>query len=148
MRAFASASLIRASAAEMLGLSRQSLYVKLRRYGLGDDPYHPYDSIMAGAAYIREMHDRYGNVTAMLAAYNAGPGRYAEHLVRGRRPDEPGGLHGRSLRAQREMSRWVRTLKPRELSDCAARSSTRASPTPSPPTSKSRGSTIRTAKRI
>jgi DNA-binding NtrC family response regulator len=26
----------RASAAEMLGLSRQSLYVKLRRYGLGD----------------------------------------------------------------------------------------------------------------
>ncbi|MFC7472776.1 transcriptional regulator PpsR [Dankookia sp. GCM10030260] len=28
----------RASAAEMLGLSRQSLYVKLRRYGLGDLP--------------------------------------------------------------------------------------------------------------
>jgi len=26
----------RASAADMLGLSRQSLYVKLRRYGLGD----------------------------------------------------------------------------------------------------------------
>ncbi|MBC7941026.1 MAG: transcriptional regulator PpsR, partial [Chitinophagaceae bacterium] len=28
----------RASAAEMLGLSRQSLYVKLRRYGVGDPP--------------------------------------------------------------------------------------------------------------
>ena len=28
----------RASAAEMLGLSRQSLYVKLRRYGIGDSP--------------------------------------------------------------------------------------------------------------
>ena len=28
----------RASAAEMLGLSRQSLYAKLRRYGLGDLP--------------------------------------------------------------------------------------------------------------
>ena len=27
---------IRASAAEMLGLSRQSLYVKLRRFGMGD----------------------------------------------------------------------------------------------------------------
>ena len=26
----------RTSAAELLGLSRQSLYVKLRRYGLGD----------------------------------------------------------------------------------------------------------------
>ena len=28
----------RASAAEMLGLSRQSLYVKLRRFGIGDVP--------------------------------------------------------------------------------------------------------------
>ncbi len=28
----------RAAAAEMLGLSRHSLYVKLRRYGLGDLP--------------------------------------------------------------------------------------------------------------
>ena len=28
----------RAAAAEMLGLSRQSLYVKLRRYGLGEQP--------------------------------------------------------------------------------------------------------------
>ena len=29
----------RASAAEMLGLSRQSLYVKLRRYGMVDDTF-------------------------------------------------------------------------------------------------------------
>ena len=28
----------RASASEMLGLSRQSLYVKLRRFGLADSP--------------------------------------------------------------------------------------------------------------
>lgn len=33
----------RASAAEMLGLSRQSLYVKLRRYGLGDLATHEQD---------------------------------------------------------------------------------------------------------
>jgi hypothetical protein len=35
----------RASAAEVLGLSRQSLYAKLRRYGLGDlDPAEEADS--------------------------------------------------------------------------------------------------------
>ncbi len=54
------------------------------RHGLGADPYNVRDNIMAGAAYLRAMHDRYGNVTAMLAAYNAGPGRYDEYLSRGR----------------------------------------------------------------
>ena len=54
------------------------------RHGLGRDPYNVRDNIMAGAAYLREMHDRYGNPAAMLAAYNAGPGRYDEYLSRGR----------------------------------------------------------------
>jgi len=54
------------------------------RHGLGRDPYDPRDNILAGAAYLREMWDRYGNVAAMLAAYNAGPGRYDEHLATGR----------------------------------------------------------------
>ncbi|MGB3317707.1 MULTISPECIES: lytic transglycosylase domain-containing protein [Sphingomonadales] len=54
------------------------------RHRLGSDPFDPRDNIMAGAAYLRAMHDRYGNVTAMLAAYNAGPGRYDEYLSRGR----------------------------------------------------------------
>ena len=54
------------------------------RHGLGNDPYNARDNIMAGAAYLRAMHDRYGNATAMLAAYNAGPGRYDEYLARGR----------------------------------------------------------------
>ncbi|MDN3563507.1 lytic transglycosylase domain-containing protein [Paeniroseomonas aquatica] len=49
------------------------------RYGLGDDPYHPYDSIMAGTAYIREMYDLYGS-PAFLAAYNAGPRRLEDYL--------------------------------------------------------------------
>jgi soluble lytic murein transglycosylase-like protein len=54
-----------------------------RRYGLGADPYHPHDNILAGAAYLREMYDRYG-AGGFLAAYNAGPGRYEAHLVAGR----------------------------------------------------------------
>jgi soluble lytic murein transglycosylase-like protein len=58
------------------------------RYGLGADPYDPRDNILAGAAYIRELYDRYG-VTGFLAAYNAGPGRYERHLATGRPlPDE------------------------------------------------------------
>lgn len=54
------------------------------RYRLGRDPMVPRDNILAGSAYLREMYDRYGNVAAMLAAYNAGPARYDEYLARGR----------------------------------------------------------------
>lgn len=54
------------------------------RYGLGNDPWQPRDNILAGAAYLREMHHRYGSIAAMLAAYNAGPKRYDAHLANGR----------------------------------------------------------------
>lgn len=54
------------------------------RYSLGNDPWQPRANIMAGAAYLREMHDRYGAIAAMLAAYNAGPKRYDAHLANGR----------------------------------------------------------------
>jgi soluble lytic murein transglycosylase-like protein len=59
-------------------------WVDLRtRHRLGSDPYDPRDNILAGAAYLREMHDRYGS-PGFLAAYNAGPGRYDEYLASGR----------------------------------------------------------------
>jgi hypothetical protein len=58
------------------------------RYGLGADPYDPHDNILAGAAYIRELDQRFG-APGFLAAYNAGPGRYESHLATGRSlPDE------------------------------------------------------------
>ncbi|MGY4362964.1 hypothetical protein ACVW0J_009457 [Bradyrhizobium sp. i1.7.7] len=58
------------------------------RYDLGIDPFDPHDNIIAGAAYLREMLDRFGSA-GFLAAYNAGPKRYEEHLATGRAlPDE------------------------------------------------------------
>ena len=52
------------------------------RYGLGADPFDPHDNIIAGAAYLRELHDRYGS-PGFLAAYNAGPARYESHVATG-----------------------------------------------------------------
>ncbi|MFP2874155.1 lytic transglycosylase domain-containing protein [Acetobacter tropicalis] len=51
--------------------------------GLGDDPFDPHDNILAGATYLRWMRDRYGEA-GFLAAYNAGPARYEDHLATGR----------------------------------------------------------------
>lgn len=67
------------------------------RHRLGRNPYDPRDNILAGAAYLREMHDRYGS-SGFLAAYNAGPGRYEEYLA------------GRPLPA--ETRAYVATLAP------------------------------------
>ncbi|MGH7073418.1 MAG: lytic transglycosylase domain-containing protein [Stellaceae bacterium] len=53
------------------------------RYGFGTDPFDPHDNIMAGAAYLSELLDRYGQ-SGIFAAYNAGPERYQEHLTTGR----------------------------------------------------------------
>lgn len=50
------------------------------RHDLGKDPYDPHDNILAGTAYLRKLHDRYGS-PGFLAAYNAGPARYEEHLA-------------------------------------------------------------------
>lgn len=58
------------------------------RYRLGDDPFDARDNILAGAAYLAELHDLYGS-PGFLAAYNAGPRRYERHLVsRNRLPTE------------------------------------------------------------
>jgi hypothetical protein len=43
-------------------------------HGLGPDPFNARDNIMAGTAYLRWLHKKYGN-PKMFAAYNAGPGR-------------------------------------------------------------------------
>ncbi|WP_407660636.1 lytic transglycosylase domain-containing protein [Mesorhizobium huakuii] len=73
-------------------------FAELRlRHHLGRDPYDPHDNILAGAAYLRELYDRYGS-PGFLAAYNAGPGRYEASLK------------GRPLPA--ETRAYVATLRP------------------------------------
>ncbi len=52
------------------------------RHRLGRDPHEPGDNIMAGAAYLKQMYDRFG-YPGLFAAYHAGPGAYARHLERG-----------------------------------------------------------------
>jgi soluble lytic murein transglycosylase-like protein len=52
------------------------------RLQLGDDPHQPRDNILAGALYLRLLYDRFG-YPGLFAAYNAGPARYARHLVTG-----------------------------------------------------------------
>jgi hypothetical protein len=59
-------------------------WAELRKeFALGNDPYEPRDNILAGTAYLRAMYDQFG-APGFLAAYNAGPARYAEHLATGR----------------------------------------------------------------
>ena len=75
------------SGAGAMGLMQvmPATYDELRgRYpDLTDDPYDPHNSILAGAAYIRELYDLYGN-PGFLAAYNGGPGRLDDYLTRNR----------------------------------------------------------------
>ncbi|WEX89474.1 lytic transglycosylase domain-containing protein [Sinorhizobium garamanticum] len=86
MRAESAGDMHALSRAGAIGLMQimPDTWAELRvRYRLGNDPYAPRDNILAGAAYLREMYDRYGS-PGFLAAYNAGPKRYDEHLASGR----------------------------------------------------------------
>src|SRR5689334_22368870 len=40
-------------------------------------------TIIAGAAYLKDMHDRFASA-GFLAAYHAGPARYEQHIATGR----------------------------------------------------------------
>jgi hypothetical protein len=86
MRAESAGDARAVSSAGAMGLMQimPNTWAELRaRYGLGADPFDARDNIHAGAAYLRELHDRYG-APGFLAAYHAGPGRYDDHLANGR----------------------------------------------------------------
>jgi hypothetical protein len=85
MRAESAGNVRAVSSAGAMGLMQimPQTWADLRvRHRLGSDPFGPRDNILAGTAYLREMHDRFGS-PGFLAAYNAGPGRYKEHLATG-----------------------------------------------------------------
>jgi hypothetical protein len=54
------------------------------RYGLSNNPFDPGTNILAGAAYLREMYDRYG-YPDLFAAYQAGRGR-VDAVLAGKKP--------------------------------------------------------------
>ena len=59
-------------------------YKEMRaQHKLGADPTNPHDNIMAGAAYLRWLHHKYG-FPAMFMAYNDGPGNLEAHRDHGR----------------------------------------------------------------
>ncbi len=76
------------------------------RLSLGSSPFAAADNLLAGAVYLRELYDRFG-ASGMLAAYNAGPGRYLEARS-----------GGRALPA--ETQAYVAALAPRLQADGAA----------------------------
>lgn len=75
-RAFADGAPItsRAGAIGLMQIMPETYAELKQRYGLGDDPADPHDNILAGAAYLRELYQRFG-APDFLAAYNAGPAR-------------------------------------------------------------------------
>ncbi len=56
-----------AGAMGLMQLMPQTYAELSERYGLGDDPYDPPANIAAGAAYLREMYERFGALGAFVA---------------------------------------------------------------------------------
>jgi soluble lytic murein transglycosylase-like protein len=73
------------SSAGAMGLMQlmPSTYADMRaQYGLGPDPYDPHDNVIAGAAYLRWLREKY-DYPQMFAAYNDGPGNLEQRLAQG-----------------------------------------------------------------
>jgi hypothetical protein len=68
-----------AGAMGLMQLEPETYREMAAQYGLGPDPFNPYNNIMAGTAYIHEMYSIFGS-PGFLAAYNAGPGRLQEYV--------------------------------------------------------------------
>lgn len=82
------------------------------QYSLGDDPYDPHNNILAGTAYLRQMYDLYGS-PGFLAAYNAGPRRLEDYLLRNR------GLPDETRRYVAKIAPNIDSVRPRSVSEAS-----------------------------
>jgi hypothetical protein len=69
----------RAGAMGLMQIMPETYQEMTHRYGLGNDPSDPRDNILAGAAYLRQMLERFG-YPQLFAAYNAGPEQFDAYL--------------------------------------------------------------------
>jgi hypothetical protein len=72
----------RAGAVGLMQVLPETYVEMAQEHRLGNNPFDAHDNILAGAAYLRWLHHKYG-YPAMFAAYNAGPGRLEDHLAHG-----------------------------------------------------------------
>lgn len=72
----------RAGAMGLMQLMPATWAMMQTQLALGGDPHDPRDNILAVTCYLRAMYNRF-DYPGLFAAYNAGPGRYAEHLATG-----------------------------------------------------------------
>lgn len=89
----------RAGAVGLMQVMPETYDQMAEAHKLGDDPFNARDNIMAGAAYLRWLHKRYG-YPRMFAAYNAGPGRVEKG---GRLPAETRAYVGGITRTLRDI---------------------------------------------
>jgi hypothetical protein len=69
----------RAGALGVMQLMPDTYSQMAERHDLGADPANPRDNVMAAAAYLSWLKQRYG-FPGMFAAYNFGPGNWEDHL--------------------------------------------------------------------
>ena len=76
-------ALSKSGAIGLMQIMPKTWAVLSQRLHLGANPYDPHDNVMAGAALLRELYDRFG-ADGFLAAYNASPQRYLHYLSAGK----------------------------------------------------------------
>ena len=102
---------------------------------LGPNPYDPRDNILAGTLYLRKLGNRFG-YPGMIAAYNAGPARYAAYLTRRQRLPAETVAYLNTVTGRATATAITSLTQPRELMfvlrrDLSSSKQGRAEPTPS-----------------